>query len=177
MNFQYYFEKKICFDFYRTLGEVYIFEYEECILMFISGSFVTWEYVISIWYSNLRVLIPELNQSKSALHQRWSALNTQFSQFRKTLLNSADSVLILTETALKFSCLGDMKVRAEQFCFRAVFLWTSAEHSIFRAQKNTAEQRWFRVESLWNSAEVFISEQRLFRKIMTYQVRNRADQH
>ena len=91
MNFQYYFEKKICFDFYRTLGEVYIFEYEECILMFISGSFVTWEYVISIWYSNLRVLIPELNQSKSALHQRWSALNTQFSQLRKTLLSSADS--------------------------------------------------------------------------------------
>ena len=106
LNFQYFFEKKFCFAFYRRLGEVYIFEYEECILMTISGNFVTSDYVTSIWYSNLRVLISELNQSKSALHQRWSALNTQFSQFRKTLLNSADSVLILTETALKFSCLN-----------------------------------------------------------------------
>ena len=59
------------------------------------------DYVITIWFSRLHVLISELNQSKSALYQRCSALKTQF--------------------------FGTKEISAEQRWFRTDSLWNNTE--------------------------------------------------
>ena len=71
-----------------------------------SSVFVNFNYIIANWYFHLYVLISSLIQSEPALNQRCLALKAQFSEQRKSALNSADSELILFEAVLNFSILN-----------------------------------------------------------------------
>ena len=82
MTFEDYFRKfEVLQSFYRKLGEIYVFflKTQERILTTTSSVFIISDYVITIWYSHLHVLISELIQSKSAL---FSAENPMFGSWK-----------------------------------------------------------------------------------------------
>ena len=103
------------------------------------------DYVITIWYSNPRVLISELIQSKSAFNQRCSSLKTE--------------------------CVRANKISVEQRWLRAYFLlnsavkrWNSPFWTALIQRKSelisarlkrvlciSTEKRW-KTSNLWNSA-------------------------
>ena len=93
-------------------------------------------YVITIWHSNLHVLKSEIIQSKSALNQNCSVLETQCFRAKKIALNSADSELILFETELNFSVL----ISADVFHVP----WISIE------KRQTSETALFSADYLWD---------------------------
>ena len=110
-----------------------------------SSAFITYDYVIIIWFSHLHVLIWKLIQSKSALNQRCFradplcfSLNQRCSERKKSAL---------------FQRLAALNQRCSALIFLAL------KHWVF-----STEQRWFRADYLWNSAEFFRSEQRWFRE-------------
>ena len=130
--------------FAEIWGKITFFNTRNAILMTTSRVFIT-EYVITIWYSLLHVIISELIQSKSALnHRLCSALKTQCFRAKKF---SADSDLILSETALNFSVPNSAdsdKIRAHQ-------LWNKANQRWYSS--SSLNQRWKTSKSnLWNSA-------------------------
>ena len=61
--------------------------------MTFSSLFISFDYVITIWYCHLHVLISELIQYKSGLNQRCSALKTQVSQLIKLARNAINSTI------------------------------------------------------------------------------------
>ena len=83
--------------------------------------FIGFDYVITIWYSYLHVIISELIQSKPALNQRCSALKTQC--FR------AES----NSVSLRW--------------LRTDALWNSADFFVL----NSADSEEIRADQLWNS--------------------------
>ena len=109
-------------------GNLRFLNTKNAVLMTTASVFITSEYVITIWYSHLIVLISELTQCKSALNQRWSS---NFSDQRKSALISHDSELILSESVL-FS--------ADVF----QVLWISAE------KREISETALFNADYLWD---------------------------
>ena len=104
-----------------------------------SSVFITCDNVVTIWYSHLHSIISELIQSKSALIQSKSVIQRKAQGSRvKKALNSADSDLILSETALTCSVLNSAdseKFKADQLWYFSSFL----------------NQRW-KMSNLWSSA-------------------------
>ena len=86
--------------------------------------FLTFDYVVTIWYSHLHVLISELIQSGSALNQRCSAL--------------------------KIQCFTTEKISAERRWFRADFLWSSAEFFSSEQRWFSENQSWSALKQSWS---------------------------
>ena len=115
INFQGYFRKlSFCWSFTEYSGMFTFLNTRNAILMTTSSVFITSDYVITIWYSYLHVLMSEIIQSKSALSQRCSALKQRWIFQFWTALTQRKPELISSETEL---------ISADVFHV----LWSSAE--------------------------------------------------
>ena len=117
----------------RNIGEKLLFlNTRNAILMTTSSVFITFDYVIIIWYSHLHVLISELIQSKSAL-------KTQCFRVKKI---STDSKLIFSEIALIFQFWTALIHRKlEVISSETELISADAFHVLESALKNAKTQK------------------------------------